>query len=152
MAVAEICRKLGVAEATFYNWKKKYGGLGPSELKRLRQLEEGESAAEAAGRRAEPGQGHVAGGGQKSSESHSEARLNGSAAGSFGVSERRACKIMSISRSSLTYGAKARNCSALRKRIREIAASRIHYGGEWVRIVLRREAHLANKLTIAGQQ
>ena len=40
MAVAEICRKLGVAEATFYNWKKKYGGLGPSELKRLRQLEE----------------------------------------------------------------------------------------------------------------
>jgi len=32
MAVAEICRKLGVAEATFYNWKEKYGGLGPSEL------------------------------------------------------------------------------------------------------------------------
>ncbi len=40
MAVADICRKLGVSEATFYNWKKKYGGLGPSELKRLRQLEE----------------------------------------------------------------------------------------------------------------
>jgi putative transposase len=39
-AVAEICRKMGVSEATFYNWKKKYGGLGPSELKRLRQLEE----------------------------------------------------------------------------------------------------------------
>ena len=39
-AVAEICRKMGVAEATFYVWKKKYGGLGPSELKRLRQLEE----------------------------------------------------------------------------------------------------------------
>jgi putative transposase len=31
---------MGVSEATFYNWKKKYGGLGPSELKRLRQLEE----------------------------------------------------------------------------------------------------------------
>lgn len=39
-AVAEICRKMGVSEATFYNWKKMYGGLGPSELKRLRQLEE----------------------------------------------------------------------------------------------------------------
>lgn len=39
-AVAEICRKMGIADATFYNWKKKYGGLGPSELKRLRQLEE----------------------------------------------------------------------------------------------------------------
>ena len=36
----EICRKLGISEATFYNWKKKFGGLGPSELRRLRQLEE----------------------------------------------------------------------------------------------------------------
>jgi len=39
-AVPEVCRKMGVSEATFYNWKKKFGGLGPSELRRLRQLEE----------------------------------------------------------------------------------------------------------------
>ena len=39
-AVAEVCRKMGVSEATFYNWKKKYGGLGITELRRLRQLEE----------------------------------------------------------------------------------------------------------------
>lgn len=38
--VAEICRKMGISEATFYNWKKKYGGLGVSELRRLKQLEE----------------------------------------------------------------------------------------------------------------
>ena len=38
-AVGEICRKMGIAEATFYVWRKKYGGLGPSELKRLRLLE-----------------------------------------------------------------------------------------------------------------
>ncbi|QIY81082.1 transposase [Chromobacterium violaceum] len=31
---------MGVSEATFYNWKKKYGGLGVSELRRLKQLEE----------------------------------------------------------------------------------------------------------------
>ncbi len=40
VAGAEVCRQLGVSEATFYNWKKKYGGLGPAELRRLRQLEE----------------------------------------------------------------------------------------------------------------
>lgn len=40
MAVGEICRKMGIAEAMFYVWRKKYGGLGPSELKRLRLLEE----------------------------------------------------------------------------------------------------------------
>ncbi len=38
--VGEVCRKMGIAEATFYIWKKKYGGLGVSELRRLRQLEE----------------------------------------------------------------------------------------------------------------
>ncbi len=38
--VAEICRKLGIAEPTFYRWKKLYGGLMPSEVKRLKQLEE----------------------------------------------------------------------------------------------------------------
>ena len=38
--VAEVCRKAGIAEATFYNWCKRYAGLIPSEVKRLRQLEE----------------------------------------------------------------------------------------------------------------
>ena len=39
-AVAEVCRKAGVSQATFYNWRKKYAGLLPSEMKRLRQLED----------------------------------------------------------------------------------------------------------------
>lgn len=38
--VDEVCRKMGVSDATFYNWRKKYSGLGPSELRRLSQLEE----------------------------------------------------------------------------------------------------------------
>jgi putative transposase len=39
-AIGEVCRKAGIGEATFYNWRKKYAGLLPSEMKRLRQLEE----------------------------------------------------------------------------------------------------------------
>ena len=39
-SVDEVCRKMGISDATFYNWRKKYGGLGPSEVRRLRQLEE----------------------------------------------------------------------------------------------------------------
>jgi putative transposase len=38
--VEEVCRKMGISDATFYNWKKKYGGLGVSELRKMRQLEE----------------------------------------------------------------------------------------------------------------
>lgn len=33
ISVAEVCRKMGISDATYYNWKKKYGGLGVSELR-----------------------------------------------------------------------------------------------------------------------
>lgn len=39
-AIGEVCQKAGISEATFYNWRKRYAGLMPSEVKRLRQLEE----------------------------------------------------------------------------------------------------------------
>lgn len=38
--VAELCRKYGMSDATYYNWKAKYAGLTVSELKRLKSLEE----------------------------------------------------------------------------------------------------------------
>jgi len=38
--VADVCRGMGISEATFYVWKKKYGGLGVSELRRLKLLED----------------------------------------------------------------------------------------------------------------
>jgi len=39
-AVAEVCRKAGISEGTYYVWRKKFGGLMPSEMKRLKQPEE----------------------------------------------------------------------------------------------------------------
>ena len=38
--IAELCRRHGISDATFYNWRSKYGGLEVSELRRLRQLED----------------------------------------------------------------------------------------------------------------
>ena len=40
LSVKEVCRKQGISDATFYNWKSKYGGMSASELKRLREIEE----------------------------------------------------------------------------------------------------------------
>jgi putative transposase len=37
---ADICRKLGISQATFYMWKRQYAGLGVQELRELRQLRE----------------------------------------------------------------------------------------------------------------
>lgn len=39
MPVKDICRKHGISQPTYYNWKSKYGGLGVSELKRVKELE-----------------------------------------------------------------------------------------------------------------
>ena len=39
-AIAEIIRKLGISEQTFYRWKKKFAGMGVAELRRLKSLEE----------------------------------------------------------------------------------------------------------------
>ena len=39
-SVSEICRKMGIAEQTFYRWKKKYAGMGVAEVRKLRILEE----------------------------------------------------------------------------------------------------------------
>ena len=38
--VKEICRKHGISDATYYNWKSKYGGMGPSDLKRMKEMEQ----------------------------------------------------------------------------------------------------------------
>jgi putative transposase len=38
--ITELCRKYGISDATYYNWKARYGGMTTSEMKRLRQLED----------------------------------------------------------------------------------------------------------------
>lgn len=40
IAIEEVCRKAGISQQTFYRWRKKYGGLMPSEVRRLKHLED----------------------------------------------------------------------------------------------------------------
>ena len=40
MPVSEICRKAGISQATYFNWKRKYDGMTPPEMRRLKQLED----------------------------------------------------------------------------------------------------------------
>lgn len=39
LKVADVCRKHGISQPTYYNWKSKYGGLGVAELRRIKELE-----------------------------------------------------------------------------------------------------------------
>lgn len=40
MPIVELCRKYGISDATYYNWKAKYGGMTVSDAKKLKQLED----------------------------------------------------------------------------------------------------------------
>ena len=60
--VADVCRQMGISEATFYVWKKRYGNLGLLEVRELRQLRD-ENAPEALGSGFDAGSSHPAGGG-----------------------------------------------------------------------------------------
>ena len=40
LSASDVCRKYGISDATFYNWRRKYGGMEISDAKKLRQLEE----------------------------------------------------------------------------------------------------------------
>jgi len=40
MPVGDVCRKAGISQATYFNWKKRYDGLLPTEIRRLKQLED----------------------------------------------------------------------------------------------------------------
>lgn len=60
-SVGEVCRKAGISEATYYNWRKKYAGLRPSEMKRATPTRGGEREAQALGGGPQSGQGKADG-------------------------------------------------------------------------------------------
>jgi putative transposase len=104
MKTADLCRKHGISEASFYNWKAKYGGLEVSEAKRLRGARERERQAEEAfGRRYAR---------QRSTEGTSCKKMVTPAAkreavahvrSAFELSERRACRIIGCVRMTVRY-------------------------------------------------
>ena len=59
--IADVCRQMGISEATYYNWKKRYGNLGLLEVRELRQLRGRERPAEAPGSRSDAGSARAAG-------------------------------------------------------------------------------------------
>jgi len=136
--VDEVCRKMGISEATFYNWKKKFGGLGMSELRRLRQLEEENVKLKQIVADLTLDKQMLQDVLKKSSKAGSAPGAN-DLQEAYWVSIRRACAVILLDRSSYYYKAHRRVDSAVRNRMREIAEVRIRYGFQRIFVLLRRE-------------
>ena len=144
-AIGEVCRKAGISEATYYNWRKKYGGLMPSEMKRLRQLEEENGklkkiVADLVARQGDAAGRHP----PKALKPARKRQLVDHARTTWRVSIRRACLALPVDRSTYHYRSRRTGQAQLIERIKEIAATRVRYGYRRIQVLLRREGWRVN--------
>ena len=101
--VAELIRKVGISEQTFYRWKKQYVGLEVDQVRQMKQLQE-EKSAEAVGGRVEPGQDDAAGCAAKKVVKPSRRRpLVDHLRDHYRASERHACRVLLVVRGTYRY-------------------------------------------------
>jgi putative transposase len=138
----DVCRKHGISSATFYKWKAKYGGLDVSEARRLKILTD--ENEEAAGR-GDARQRHVEGSQFKKMVTPAAKRQAvAHLCSSFEVSQRRACEVIGVDRSSVRYLSSRPDDSVIRSRLRELAAVRRRFGYRRLLLMIRSEGVLIN--------
>ncbi|WP_132537893.1 IS3 family transposase [Rhizobium sp. PP-F2F-G48] len=137
---ADLCRKHGISEATFYNWKAKYGGMEVSEAKRLKALEDenaklkkllAEQMLDVAALRELLGKKMVGPAAKREAVTHLKVTM--------GLSERRACQIISTDRTTVRYRSSRPPEVELRTKLRDLANERRRFGYRRLFILLRRD-------------
>ncbi len=144
-SVEEVCRKAGISQQTYYRWRKKYAGLMPSGGAAAEAARGRERTTEANGGRPVSGQGHAAGCYPSKALRPTKGReLVDYMRGTWQVSIRRACDVLQFRRSTYHYKSRRPSQAALRKRIREIAETRVRYGYRRIHVLLEREGWQVN--------
>ncbi|MDO6125221.1 IS3 family transposase [Shinella curvata] len=137
---ADLCRRHGISEATFYNWKAKYGGMEVSEAKRLKALEDenaklkkllAEQMLDTAALRELLFKKMVGPAAKRDAVAHLKAIM--------GLSERRACQIISADRKTIRYRSSRPPEIELRSKLRDLANERRRFGYRRLFILLRRD-------------
>ncbi|WP_409998260.1 MULTISPECIES: IS3 family transposase [unclassified Bradyrhizobium] len=137
---ADLARKHGISEATFYNWKAKFGGMDVSEAKRLKVLEDentklkkllAEQMLDAAALRELLFKKMVGPAAKRAAVAHLQTLM--------GLSERRACSIVGADRAMVRYRSRRPPDAELRVRLRELANERRRFGYRRLFVLLRRE-------------
>jgi putative transposase len=125
-----------VSEATYFRWKQKYGGHGPSELPKLRQLEEEKDLVADLSLDKPMLQEVLA---KRSLRPGRRQEIIRWLQGRYQVSERRGCAAMRFDRSVHRYQSLRDDQADLRQRMKELAGVRVRYGYRRLHVLLRRE-------------
>jgi putative transposase len=133
--VDEICRKLGVTQATFCRRKKKYAGMGASELRRLRQVEEENRKLKQLVADLSLDKHmlvrlrlHVSRSSERALRPARKRELAKEMTDEHRVSQRRACRVIGLWPRTMRYESMKDRQDALRMRLRDLAAARVRYG------------------------
>jgi putative transposase len=139
-SVADVCRKLGISEATFYRWKERCGALMPSEVRKLKHLEEENARLRKLVSDLSLDKEMLQEVLRKKSLRPAQGReLVDHVRTCFRIGTRRACRVLVLHRSMYLYRSRRPEQAVLRKRIREIAQTRVRCGYRRIHILLRRE-------------
>ncbi|MFZ1192197.1 MAG: IS3 family transposase, partial [Pseudolabrys sp.] len=142
---ADLCRKHGISEASFYNWKAKYGGLEVSEAKRLKGLESenvrlkkllADAMLDNAALKDLLGKKMVTPAAKREAVAHLRSALD--------MSERRACRTIGCVRMTVRYRCHRPDDAELRARLRSLAHVRRRFGYRRLHVLLRREGFTVN--------
>ncbi|RSU45202.1 IS3 family transposase [Sphingomonas sp. S-NIH.Pt15_0812] len=145
MKTADVCRKHGISSATLYAWKAKYGGMDVSQARKLKVLEDENARLKRLLADAMLDNAVLKeGGSKKLVRPAAQRKAVGHARQLFGISERRACTIFSVDRTSMRYAHRRSDDGDLRSRLREIAAERRRFGYRRLGIMLAREGIVMN--------
>ena len=133
-SVAEIVRKMGISDQTFCRWKKKYEGLGVAELRRLKQVEEENNkwkqlVADLSLDR------------KMLQDVLSKKLCSVLCSKSCQVSQRRACSVLRLARSTARYRSVAGDRAEVRIRLRDLASTHVRSGCRRLHVLLRREGY-----------
>ncbi|MFZ0314457.1 MAG: IS3 family transposase [Candidatus Korobacteraceae bacterium] len=144
--VAEVIRKVGISEQTFYRWKKQYVGLETDQVRQMKQLQDENSrlkqlvadlSLDKTMLQDVLRKKFLKPSGRRPMVDHLRDR--------YRASERHACRILLMVRGSYRYRSHREGWAELRMRIREIAQSRVRYGYRKIRVLLNREGWKVGK-------
>nr|WP_153006246.1 IS3 family transposase [Sphingomonas sanguinis] len=142
---ADVCRKHGISDATFYKWKAKYGGLEISEARRLKALEDENARLKRLLADAMLDNAALKEmGGKKLVTPDAKRRAVHLIRERLGLSERRACDIVGVARRVVRYKPVRSDDGTLRQRLRELAGERRRFGYRRLGYLLAREGLAPN--------
>ncbi|WGF90759.1 IS3 family transposase [Marinivivus vitaminiproducens] len=143
--VSELCRKHGISDATFYNWRSRYGGMEVSDTRRLKGLEEenrklkkllAESMLDVATLREALGKKLLRPGSRRAFVNWAMEEKS--------YSQRRACGLIGLDPKTYRYASRRSDDAGLRARLKALASERRRFGYRRLHILLRREGIALN--------